>query len=91
MNKYIESITSITISVSGLEVRVWREEVDYKEETEMRTHQELLDALLGLKSLSRIAWDRKAIADVFFEVDRVNAVEVKNKSGDGVVLYKNWP
>lgn len=88
--KYIESVTSLKVHISGLEVRVWREESDYDYRTSPIAQDDLHEALIE-KLTNENAGNRKAIADILFEVERVNAVEVKDKEGNGIVLYKNWP
>jgi hypothetical protein len=86
MNKYIESITQIETALPNYIIRVWRQENDYTQAIEETTQQEIEKVLKG------VPWPltRKQIADALFEIDRVNAVEVKLQ-GNGVVMYKNWP
>jgi DNA-binding transcriptional regulator GbsR (MarR family) len=90
MKKYIESISQLEIAASGLVVRVWREENSYDTLVPDDTWEVLNDCLIE-KITTDIAKNKKAIADILFEVDRVNAVEVKDKHGNGIVLYKDWP
>lgn len=35
--------------------------------------------------------DLSKLAGTLLEMDRVNAVEVKDKAGNGLVIYKDWP
>lgn len=91
-NKYIESITQLEVWNTGLRIRVWRQENDLSPDTLLQTEAELQDALIQGISLSVVnRRNREVIANILFEIDRVNAVEVKNDAGNGVVMYKDWP
>ena len=90
MEKYIESITALEIEITGTQIRVWRQEPWFSEQTSENTKKELDLALTQhLKKKGKMG--RKEIADFLFMIDRVNAVEVKNADGSGIVLYKDWP
>ena len=66
-------------------IRVWRQE---KELDVLRNDYEILEVLLVLE---RNMASRKAIVLALLDVDGVNAVEVKDDGGAGVVVYNGWP
>lgn len=98
MEILIESMTSIDSEIltdygyKKLKVRCWREEQVYNDETEENTRTEVRELLRDFfpkkeKGVSR----RWQVASLILNLEDMNAVEVLNDNGNGVVLYKNWP
>lgn len=90
MNIYIESMTKLVIQ--ELTIRAWREEI--------KPESVDLDWSKEVTELITIAYDEipegevvsfSDIANKFLAIDRMNAIEVLDPEGNGVVLYKNWP
>lgn len=77
----IESMT--TICVGRYTIRVWRAE---NEVLDHYDNPDLLDKAYQLGAASQAA-----LAEGIGQMPRVNAVEVKDEGGDGVVLYHEWP
>ncbi len=83
-----ESMTKICIG--GHIIRVWREEPKVELE-KMWDSQREIDSLVRKMYLNTLC-DYCEFSKLILAFDRVNAVEMTEvHSGDGVVLYKNWP
>jgi hypothetical protein len=82
MGQIIESMTRVSLS-GGRVVRVWREE------TKLKSVYENNDVTLAIISNSQLPQDK--LAEHVCKLDRVNAVEVVDYKGDGVVYYPSWP
>ena len=71
-------------------VRVWREFPTDK--PLMATHEIHMERGDIQKVMNQQPYvDQNLLAADVLKIDRVNAVEVKEINGDGVVLYKEWP
>lgn len=66
-----------------LYVRVWRAEDKIQDEYDTNDIQALV--------YSQKHWTSSSLAKALLQLSRVNAVEVKDAFGNGVVLYKEWP
>lgn len=84
MKVLIESMTRYKFQ--GFTVRCWREEESFSMEAQRITFRDINIAINGVGS-----YDENTIAETLIKLDRMNAVEVLDKRGQGVVLYKNWP
>lgn len=86
MSIYIESMTKF--SLPGLKIRIWREEKETPEDPgtfdKPYDLQEAMDRLDVHKSFYEMAKE-------LLEIERVNAVEILDPAGDGIVIYKDWP
>lgn len=80
MSKLRESMTPLKYGIYS--VRIWRQE----ELTGPIDNYDLIDALGKYEVASG-----QDLADLLIELPRVNAVEVLDPKGVGVVLYQNWP
>jgi hypothetical protein len=80
MSKLRESMTPLKYGIYS--VRIWRQE----ELTGSFDNQDLIDAAAQYEIASG-----QDLADLLIELPRVNAVEVLDPKGFGVVLYQNWP
>lgn len=67
-------------------VRVWREETRVKDDYTL-DNQDLQAAVHGFWPNPHLG----ELALLLLRLERVNAVEVKDESGNGVVLYREWP
>lgn len=81
---YIESMTKVTDIEKNLAVRCWRHELnkDYNPTSNKREITEVL---------AQEYPTAYAAAEAVLEIDRMNAVEILDSDGNGVVLYKDWP
>lgn len=82
MGKIIESMTRVPLS-GGRVVRVWREESKLKPEYENN------DVALAIIANSQLPQDK--LAEHVCKLERINAVEVIDSRGNGVVYYPSWP
>jgi hypothetical protein len=80
MSKLRESMTPIKYGIYS--VRIWRQE-------ELSGPIDNQD-LINVASQYEIA-SCQDLADLLIDLPRVNAVEVLDVKGFGVVLYNNWP
>lgn len=78
----------ILARLNEYDVRVWREEAlgfDYDEKSKKNTD-------FFIKFIHTLdGQPLKKIAETILQSDKVSAVEVKDKAGNGIVLYKSWP
>lgn len=89
MEIYLESMTKLVHKVEPwkeLTIRCWRQEENYTPET---NHKNAKDIGVALSKLA--TKDLKEIAEWLLQIDRMNAVEVIDQGGFGIVLYKDWP
>lgn len=86
MKVLTESILPFTCSSGGWSIRVWREEPS----GDVASHDDIDERV---KKLNRKKFLKaKPIAKALIEMERVNAVEVKDFiTGVGIVVYKDWP
>lgn len=82
MNILKESMTRFT--VHRFTIRIWREEPTPYEQVNN------LDLFQAIACLTPEITEEKAARAILI-VPRVNAVEVLNEDGNGVVLYRDWP
>jgi hypothetical protein len=92
MNILVESMTKI-LAASGYVIRVWREQSDIQDEynntdlyTAVYRHQ-----AKNAQDGNSICIKPTVLIKELLELGRVNAVEIVDKGGVGVVAYKNWP
>jgi hypothetical protein len=67
-------------------IRIW---IQYDEEFSYYEFKQYIKGFLESKFDS--TYDRNGIAHLIIELDEINAVEVKDEDGQGVVLYADWP
>lgn len=80
-----------TIEDGDFVVRVWRDEDELKDKYD---NTELIDAHNNAVYDSvkeRKQFSKAAVAKRIIAVPRVSAVEVKDRWGAGVVVYREWP
>jgi hypothetical protein len=96
MEILIESMTRLVIMPSPSRqfiIRLWRQEEKYSDEIRQQT---LLQAAALAEGFTypmhgKVMADKFEVAKVLLGMDRMNAVEVVDESGEGVVVYKDWP
>jgi hypothetical protein len=96
MNILIESMTRLVIMPAPgrqFMIRLWRQEETYSDAIRERT---LLQAAALAEGFTypingKAMVDKCEVAKVLLGMDRMNAVEVVDESGEGVVVYKDWP
>ncbi len=88
MTVLIESMTKIVFQ--NCKIRMWKQEKEY-------SFQELANENLlkgkaeeAFKSMGYLNKGEIAIS-LLKSIENVNAIEVVDHSGNGVVLYSNWP
>lgn len=81
MNILAESMTKL--HWRGLAIRVWREETSIESAPD---NKDLVEAVEN--SPSKLG---NELAASILRVDRVNAVEILDSNGNGIVLYRDWP
>lgn len=86
MANYIESMTRFKLP--GLTIRIWREENDNV--ADPNTFDKPLDLQEALDKLD-LEKSFYEMAKKLLELAKVNAVEILDPAGDGIVIYKNWP
>lgn len=82
MAKVIESMTRIPLS-GGRVVRVWREESSLSKEYDTGDIQ-------GCVVLNSTLPQNKLV-EAILRLPRINAIEVIDMKGNGVVYYTDWP
>ncbi len=80
----IESMT--VLSVNKLRVRVWKQETD-----DLKVDRRPLHDVHRKLIMSSTGITMAGVAKAFIDVEDVNAVEVTDSIGNGLVVYKNWP
>lgn len=86
MKVLIESMTRIEMRKPNVVIRVWRQEESFDT---MNRHSTQGDVMNALSATELNGFNE--IASAVLALERVNAVEVLDQYGDGVVLYKDWP
>lgn len=86
MKVLCESMTKFSVRVGLLrwDVRIWREETG----DGSVDHAALMEQAASLRTPGDMGVD---FAKKVLELDRVNAVEVIDATGNGGVLYRDWP
>ena len=79
----IESMTTFTIC--GLVCRVWRQE------ERVQSYYDNHDLFEAAQELGPARTTIAPLAELLSKRVRVNAVEVKDAQGNGVVIYQEWP
>lgn len=77
----IESISQFKIR--EFDIRVWREESDFYAHMKKSISDELRNSVNVITM--------REIACELIQLPNVNAVEVKDQSGNGIVVYADWP
>ena len=84
MSILIESMTKI---IRGpYTIRIWREEKEYFSLIEITKELNKEFDTIWFEDIKMSTLSRSLL-----EIDRVNAVEVLDKDGNGCVFYSNWP
>lgn len=80
---YRESITPVQDALGFAKARIWREEGEQVGEKTclIQSTKEILGMRISLSDM----------AECIIHLPRVNAVEVTDPTGNGVVLYADWP
>lgn len=89
MEIYIESMGKFFHRVAPwltYTIRLWRQELNYEDKNSEESIKAAADAIKDLKTE-----DKKEIAETILKVDRMNAVEVLDETGNGICTYKDWP
>lgn len=75
--------------IDGFTVRIWRDE-DRTQVKDEYNNEDLYE--VAQKLCPRDGWSSASkLAVLIASQPRVNAVQVKDAAGDGVVIYVNWP
>lgn len=82
--RILESMTKVYLD-DGTVVRVWRQEPLEYEPSES-TNNSLKDLVFTLEGMPP-----RKMADVLISQPDINAVEVLDDNGNGIVLYSEWP
>ena len=82
MPKVIESMTRVPLS-GGRVVRVWREEQGLTKEYDTGDIQGCV--------IMNSALPQNKLVEAVLKLPRINAVEVIDMRGNGVVYYSDWP
>ena len=80
--KIFESMTRL--EVGGYTVRVWRQEEGFVSGPSWEVTE-------ALKIFEVVVPSVGAISEVLEAIGRVNAYEVLDKNGNGLVVYTDWP
>lgn len=92
MDILIESMTKVIFP--PYTIRCWRQEDRYSDAVKAKTLEEIYLALKKINGMRYKIFPGDGVAFVakeLIKMDRMNAVEVIEDDGNGVVLYKNWP
>ena len=84
----IESMTTLRVPQEAWTIRVWREEEELQETYDNR---DLSGAVFEFIRQDVPFRRKMVLAELLAALPRVNAVEVKDADGNGLVVYKNWP
>ena len=87
--RIIESMT--TIHAGEWLIRIWREEEAAPPPLEGYPNQDLQAMAMSKTYGSKEMPTCFMVAEALAELPRVNAVEVKDAFGNGVVIYTDWP
>ena len=80
--RIIESMTKITLP-NGYTVRVWRNE------SKLEQHYDNSD--INSLALQNVDLTKSELTEALCKLPRVNAVEVLNSDGSGILIYPEWP
>src|SRR5688572_30649073 len=74
-------------------IRLWRQETIYVDEDSESVRNEAIRILDARKRFVNDKGEKEKyeMAMTLIQIDRMNAVEVVDEKGDGVVVYKDWP
>jgi hypothetical protein len=88
--RVIESMTQIVDRHGGFRVRVWRQEDSLRS---VYNNEDILEKVQSWTEFKKTigGWFSHELADFILKMERVNAVEVVDKFGNGIVLYSEWP
>lgn len=94
MPEIFESMTKIRIPVVKehlraiyYNIRCWREETDLTNAQRAKTRNQIMELIGEMDVRTPIDLIAKQIG----QLPRMNAVEVLDEEGDGVVYYREWP
>jgi hypothetical protein len=90
----IESMTRFTFRLSPgkfYNIRMWRQEKAYSDSSSVEVYDIARKLLENQKHWFKDKTSKSEVAQALLQVDRMNAVEVLDEMGDGVVMYKDWP
>lgn len=83
----IESMTKVIYGPYA--IRVWRQEDSANIEF---SQQEVRTIVLNYLGNNHPVFSLYSLAHIFIDlIDRLNAIEILNKNGDGIVVYNGWP
>lgn len=85
----IESMTTDHVHLDDFDmwtIRVWRDEQTVQDKYDNSDIHRTVSAEIGKRH-----WSIAEFARRIANLDRVNAVEVKDERGQGVVCYPSWP
>lgn len=92
--KVVESMTRVTLA-DGRTVRVWRdEEPTHILPSYVDLNQRLIDRIHEMANPASPLRDTPSSADMahaISKIARVNAVEILEPDGNGVLIYPEWP
>ncbi len=94
MEIYIESMTKVIVPWAGLVIRCWRQEDMIDDKTNKKNQEELRLFVLNKDNSDLFSIGGNScypIAEAVLKLERMNAVEVLDGAGNGVVLYRDWP
>ena len=84
-----ESITQKSYANLGLHIRMWRAEP--KPGWDVKKNLGEFDYWLGKINQEHLKDSHKVALYLISNINRANAIEVKDPRGNGTVLYSNWP
>lgn len=90
----LESITALACAPEYWTIRVWREETELAEKYDQRDLFAAVQVFLHRKDADgnpEPVRKKVVLAEMLAALPRVNAVEVKDDHGNGLVVYVNWP
>lgn len=90
MSTLIESMTKVPyVCKPGVifTIRCWRQEVEYDEFVK---HGTATDISIAVSELKR-GLSAKQVCETLLALVSMNAVEVIDNDGNGLVMYKDWP
>ena len=80
----VESMT--VLAIGKIRIRVWKQETD-----DVRVNRTPLHDVHRKLIMSDTGSTMAGVAKAFLEVPEVNAVEVTDSIGNGIVIYRDWP
>lgn len=91
MNVLVESITPLILGNGLFHIRVWRQESE-SSYTQEESRKNLLNQINDIWfNKCKKCPTQQQLGLWILEIRRVNAVEIKDNNGEGLVLYTDWP